>query len=76
MHGSAIHPTEKPIALLKLLVHYAATPGTLLVDPFAGSGSLLETAQSLGHPAIGVEAHEPYCERIARRLEAIIGAAA
>lgn len=62
------HPTEKPTALLELLIAYGCPPGGLVVDPMAGSGSTLDAARQSGRRAIGVEAHEPYCEAAAKRL--------
>ena len=63
-----LHPTEKPVPILRLLAEYACLPGGLLIDPFAGSGSALATARELGRRAIGIEADERYCELAARRL--------
>lgn len=62
------HPTEKPVEILVPLIEYACPPGGTVLDPFAGSGSTGEAARLTGRRAVLVEAHEPYCEAIARRL--------
>lgn len=63
-----LHPTEKPPAILAPLIEYSVPPGGTVLDPFAGSGSTLLTARSLGRRAVGVEAREDYCEAAAERL--------
>lgn len=67
-HGTAIHPTEKPVGILSPLISYACPPGGLVLDPFAGSAATLVAARNLGRRAIGVEGREDYAERAARRL--------
>lgn len=63
------HPTEKPEPLLRTLLSVVASGGQLVLDPFAGSGSTLSAAHSLGMRSIGVEADERYCEQIAKRFD-------
>jgi site-specific DNA-methyltransferase (adenine-specific) len=67
-----LHPTEKPVALLDMIIRYACPPGGLILDPFAGSGSTLDVARQTGRRAIGIEAHEPYAEAAARRLDSLV----
>jgi site-specific DNA-methyltransferase (adenine-specific) len=68
LNGVATHPTEKPVAVLDLLIRYACPPGGLVLDPFAGSGSTGEAARLSGRRAVLIEGDERYCERIAARL--------
>ena len=68
MHGRAIHPAEKPVELLDMLIRYSCPPGGTVLDPFAGSGATAAAARATGRNAVLVEADERYCEAIATRL--------
>jgi site-specific DNA-methyltransferase (adenine-specific) len=67
---AGIHPTEKPISLLTQLIEYAVPPADgVLLDPMAGSCSTAVAARLSGRRAVCIEAHEPYAEAAARRLD-------
>ncbi len=64
-----IHPTVKPLSLMKYLIKLLAPPGDpVLLDPFCGSGSTLVAAKELGIRAIGIEKQKGYCEIAQNRL--------
>lgn len=54
-HGRAIHPTEKPDALLEILIRTSCPPGGMVGDLFAGSGSAGEAAIRAGRNYVGFE---------------------
>jgi site-specific DNA-methyltransferase (adenine-specific) len=62
------HPTEKPLDLIAQVVRLSSRQDSIVLDPFAGSGTTLVAAKHLGRRAIGVERCETYCEMAARRL--------
>lgn len=50
-----IHPTQKPIKLLKQLIEIFTDEGDVVIDPVAGSGSTLVAAEMLNRKAYGFE---------------------
>lgn len=67
-HGTAEHPTQKPLGIIDPLLRYSCRPGGVVLDPFMGSGSTLVAAKALGLGAVGIEIDERCCEIAARRL--------
>lgn len=64
-----VHPTQKPVALIKELIGKA----TLVVDPFLGSGTTLIAAEQLGRKCYGLEIEPKYCDVILQRWENATG---
>lgn len=54
-----IHPTQKPVNLLKQLISIFTDPGDVVIDPCAGSGSTLRAAMELGRKSYGFEVSRP-----------------
>lgn len=54
-----IHPTQKPVNLLKQLISIFTDPGDVVIDPCAGSGSTLRAAMELGRKSYGFEVSKP-----------------
>ncbi|MEV4122558.1 site-specific DNA-methyltransferase [Micromonospora sp. NPDC049645] len=49
------YPTQKPLALMARIIEATTRPGDLVLDPFAGSGTTIDAAQSLGRSWIGID---------------------
>ncbi len=65
------HPTEKPLALIELLVAVSSNEGDLVVDPFMGSGTTAVAAKALGRKFIGFDLEKEYIEMARERLKGI-----
>jgi len=50
-----IHPTQKPILLLKHLINIFTDEGDVVIDPVAGSGTTLRAARELNRHSYGFE---------------------
>lgn len=63
-----VHPTVKPVDLLRRLIGMSTEVGESVLDPFMGSGTTLAAAKLEGRKAVGIELEERYCEAAAKRL--------
>lgn len=70
-----IHPTQKPVKLLKQLVQIFTDPGDVVIDPCAGSGSTLRACKELGRSGYGFEISKQCCSdaRIMMLSDAAMG---
>ena len=50
-----IHPTQKPVSVLKRLIEIFTDEGDVVIDPVAGSGATLRAAYELGRNSYGFE---------------------
>jgi DNA modification methylase len=63
-----VHPTQKPLALMRWIVSKYSKPGEIILDPFAGSGTTCLAAKQLGRDYIGIEFIQKYCKIAEQRL--------
>ena len=67
--GANIHPTQKPVALMRWCIAKFAESGQSVFDPFAGVASTLVAAIELGLPAYGCEISPKYHSKGSKRCE-------
>jgi DNA modification methylase len=70
---SKLHPTQKPIGLLRRIIPDATTRGDVVYDPFLGSGSTAIACEHLKRICIGIEIDRDYVRIILERLEKLTG---
>lgn len=75
-HGRAIHPTEKPDALLEILIRTSCPVDGLVGDLFAGSGAGGEAAMRAGRRYVGTEIDPAMAGKARDRLGSILPMAA
>lgn len=67
--GDAKHPGVTGRAIAKRLIPQVTQPGDLVVDPMAGTGSLLVAAKELGREVWGAEVAPTYADAARRWLD-------
>ena len=58
-----IHPTQKPVKLIRRLIEIFTDPGDVVIDPVAGSGSTLRAAAESGRNTYGFEISKDFYNR-------------
>ena len=68
---SGLHPTQKPLKLMELLVELCTVENQLVLDPFCGSGTTLVAAMKLKRRFIGYENNHDYYLKAKQRLDIV-----
>jgi len=68
---STLHPTMKPISLLRRLILNSSERGQIVCDPFGGSGSTLLACEQTHRKCLMMELDPEYCAIIIARWEAL-----
>ncbi|QBX26791.1 adenine-specific methyltransferase [Streptococcus phage Javan346] len=71
--SSKDHPTMKPIQLMAYPIQNSSMRGTIVLDPFLGSGSTLIAADQTGRVCYGIELDEKFVDVIVKRYIEITG---
>jgi len=64
------YPTQKPLALLDRIIQASSKPGDVILDPFCGCGTSLDSAQKNGRNWIGIDIAHYAMTLIEGRLKA------
>ena len=54
-HERTGYPSQKPEALLERLIQALSSPGDVVLDPYAGSGTTLSVGARLGRVVVGID---------------------
>lgn len=66
--GNKVHPTEKPIDLMKFYIKNSTNEGETVLDPFMGSGTTGVACKNLNRQFIGIEMQEDYFNIASERV--------
>lgn len=70
-NGEKLHNTQKPEALLYRIIAISSNPGSIVLDPFAGTMTTAAAAKRLGRNYIMIEENENYCRYGEWRLQSV-----
>ena len=70
---SKLHPTMKPVGLLRRLILNSTAVGDTVYDPFGGSGSTLIACEHTKRKCVMVEMDPEYCQTIVARYLKLTG---
>jgi len=66
--GDYVHPTQKPISLVKRAVLNSSNRGDIIIDGFLGSGTTMVAAEETGRECYGIEKDNKFAAVILERM--------
>lgn len=63
-----IHPTQKPVAVLRRLIELFTDEGDVVIDPVAGSGSTLRACMETNRSGYGFEIKKDFCRAAQEKM--------
>ena len=64
-----LHPTQKAVKLMEILISMVTVEGQTVLDPFCGCGMTLVAAKNLNREYIGFEINQDYYQNVLKCLE-------
>jgi len=71
-----LHPTVKPVSMIADAIRDCSKRGGIVLDPFAGSGTILLAAERTGRHARAIELEPKYVDTAIRRWQRVTGESA
>jgi DNA modification methylase len=71
--SQGLHPTQKPVELIRRMVEAHTRPGEAVYEPFAGSGTALVACEQLGRSCYALEVSPAFCDVVVQRWEELTG---
>jgi site-specific DNA-methyltransferase (adenine-specific) len=63
-----VHPTQKPVELIKKIILSSSGEDSIILDPFGGSGTTYAVSEAFKRKWIGTELDAAYCSIIKKRI--------
>ena len=70
---SPLHPTTKPLSLIRMLILNSSKVGDVVYDPFVGSGTTLIACEQTGRKCLAIEIDPDYCKVVIDRYKKLKG---
>jgi DNA modification methylase len=70
-NAKGVHSAAFPEELVERCLRVGCPEGGEVLDPFAGSGTVLRVALRTGRPAVGIDLSKRFCEHMAHEFDAL-----